>query len=186
MVNRSLRRRRGTTAVAVDTMVHREFPEWFRQKICNIRNVSHDLMNLAIGPINHVLRYTAYNVNGFHFRTVARDAGTTTQNSGVYGTFGTRSYNNVEDPQARLGEVEYYGKLVDIIVLNYHSFSVPLFKCDWADTRSQRGKTVDRLGITSVNFSRLIHTGASEEDEPYIVANEAQQVYYVVDSKHRD
>ena len=90
------------------------------------------------------------------------------------------------DPHVRLGEIEYYGKLIDIIVLNYRSFSVPLFKCDWADTRSQRGKTVDRLGVTSVNFSRLIHTGQSLDDEPYIVADEAQQVYYVADPKHKD
>ena len=43
---------------------------------------------------------------------------------------------------------------------------------------------MDALGITSVNFSRLIHTGASPDDEPYLVADEAQKVYYVPDSKH--
>ena len=38
----------------------------------------------------------------------------------------------------------------------------------------------------SVNFSRLIHTGASPDDEPYILADEAQQVFYVADPKHKD
>ncbi|XP_057740110.1 uncharacterized protein LOC130957259 [Arachis stenosperma] len=39
----------------------------------------------------------------------------------------------------------------------------------------------DHLGLTSVNFSRPIHTGNREEDEPYILASEAQLVYYVDD-----
>ena len=87
----------------------------------------------------------------------------------------------------RLGAVEYYGKLVEIIVLNYNGeFFVPLFKCDWADTRGKRGKRLDSLGITSVNFSRLIHTGESLDDEPYITADEAQQVYYVPDPTSKD
>ena len=86
-----------------------------------------------------------------------------------------------------VGAVDYYGKLVDIIVLNYNGeFLVPLFKCEWADTRGKRGKKVDDLGITSVNFSRLIHTGVSSDDEPYLVADEAQQLYYVPDPKHTD
>ena len=50
----------------------------------------------------------------------------------------------------------------------------------------KRGKKVDNLGITSVNFWRLFHTGALPDDEPYIVANEAQQVYYVPDPKNKD
>lgn len=145
-----------------------------------------EMMNLATGPVRHAMRYTAYNVNGFHFRTVARDAGCNTQNSGVFGSFGTRSYSNPQEAEMHMGSVDYYGKLVDIIVLQYHSFTVPLFKCDWADTRNQRGKKVDHLGITSVNFSRLIHTGVSPDDEPYIVADEAQQVFYVPDPKHAD
>ena len=37
-----------------------------------------------------------------------------------------------------------------------------------------------------MNFSRLIHTGESPDDEPYILASEAQQVYYVEDEKHKD
>ena len=55
-----------------------------------------------------------------------------------------------------------------------------------ADTRGKRGKKVDVLGITSVNFSRLFHTGALPDDEPYIIADEAQQVYYVPDPKNKD
>ena len=171
----------------IDTMVHRGFADWFTKIIRNEPNPPPSLVNLAAGPFEYVQRYSAYNVNGFHFRTVARDGSRLTQNSGVFGSFGTRSYASRNDAQARLGEVHYYGKLVDILVLNYNgAFPVPLFKCDWADTRGKRGKNVDVLGITSVNFSRLFHTGALPDDEPYIVADEAQQVYYVPDPKNKD
>ena len=104
--------------------------------------------------------------------TVARDGPRLTQNSGVLGSFRTRSYDISQNPNMREGAVDYYGMLVDIIILNYNGeFSVPLFKCEWADTMGKRGKKVDALGITSVNFSRLIHTGVSPDDEPYLVSD---------------
>lgn len=172
----------------MDKKVHREFPDWFAQRILNDNNPhAPDMINLATGPLDHVRRYTAYNVNGFKFCTIARDEGSLTQNSGVFGTFGTRSYASSRDTDMRFGGVSYYGKLVDIIELNYQGhFTVPLFNCMWADTRTSRGITLDILGITSVNFSRLIHTGEMADDEPYILASQAQQVYYVEDRTHKD
>ena len=117
---------------------------------------------------------------------MARDKGLKTQNSGVFGTFGTRSYSSSSDSQMRYGGVPYYGKLVDIIELNYDGlFTVPLFKCEWANTTNPRGMKKDKLGFTSINFGRLIHTGEQEDDEPYIKASEAQMVYYVEDEKEK-
>lgn len=87
----------------------------------------------------------------------------------------------------QFGGVPYYGKLLDVVELNYQGrFTVTLFKCLWANTTTSRGLTTDDLGITSVNFSRPIHTGISQDDEPYILASEAHQVYYVEDERHRD
>jgi hypothetical protein len=37
----------------------------------------------------------------------------------------------------------------------------------------------DKLGFTSINFARLIHTGEHGDDEPYIKASEARMVFYV-------
>ena len=142
---------------------------------------------LAIGPLDHAQRFTAYNVNGFKFCTVSRDQGLLTQNSGVYGTFGTRSYASSSDGNMQFGDVPYYGKLLDVVRITYQGlFSVTLFKCLWANTTTSRGLTTNGLGITSVNFSWPIHTGQSEDDEPYILASEAHQVYYVADERHRD
>lgn len=143
---------------------------------------SDDLKHLALGPTDYAKRYSAYNVNGFKFRTLERVQGLKTQNSGVFVTFGTRSYASSSDTNMQFGGVPYYGKLVDIIEINYHGrFSVTLFKCMWANTTNPTRIITDNLGFKSVNFSRLIHTGDHEDDEPYIKASEAQMVYYVED-----
>jgi len=61
-------------------------------------------------------------------------------------------------------DLAYYGKLEDIIELNYYGhFKVTLFKCKWADTTREWGLRKDSGGFTSINFSRLIHTGDREE-----------------------
>jgi len=113
-------------------------------------------------------------VNGFKFRILEHNHWVKTQNSGVFCTFGTRSYASSIDNQMRFGTVPYYGRLVDIIEINYHGhFSIVLFKCMWANTTSSRGIMTDDFRFTLVSFSRLIDTGDNDDDEPYIHASEA-------------
>ncbi|KAL4306317.1 hypothetical protein AHAS_Ahas16G0166200 [Arachis hypogaea] len=145
----------------IDSVVHAEFPRWFKHE---------------------ARRFGTYNVNGYKFRTISKENGMKTQNSGVYVSSNTRSYASMRNDRVAVGGVPYYGKIVDIIELNYScSFTVVLFKCVWANTTTSRGIKQDHLGLTSVNFSRPIHTGNREEDEPYILASGAQLVYYVDD-----
>ena len=110
-----------------------------------------------------------------------------TQNSGVFCSLGTKSYASSSDNRPREGLVPYYGKIVDIIELNYHGrFVVTLFKCQWANTTNFRHVKKDALGFTSINFSDLIHTGQHEDDEPYIEASQAQLVFYVEEKMDKD
>jgi len=107
-----------------------------------------------------------------------------TQNSGVFYSFGTKSYASTSDNRPIEGLVPYYGKVVDIIELNYYGrFMVPLFKFQWSNTTNSRYIRKDALGFTSITFSHLIHTSEREDDEPYIQASQAQLVYYVEDKK---
>ncbi|XP_061371520.1 uncharacterized protein LOC133314095 [Gastrolobium bilobum] len=144
----------------IDKKVHREFVEWFSKRIVRDVDILSEsdkdiMLFLGQGPISQARRFSAYNVNGYKFRTLTRDRGLKTQNSGVFGTFGTISY------------------------------SITLFKCQWANTTNPRGIKKDNLGFTSINFTRLIHTGENEDDEPYIKASEAQMVYFVDDEKEK-
>jgi len=133
-----------------------------------------------MGLIDCAKRYSAYNVNGFKFRILERDLWLKKQNNGVFGTFGTRSYASSSDTQMRFGGVPYYGRLINIIEINYHGrFSIVLFKCMWTNT--SKGIMSDEYGFTLLIFSHLINTGDNDDDEPYIQTSEAQMVYYVED-----
>ncbi|CAI8590840.1 unnamed protein product [Vicia faba] len=163
-----------------------EIDKKIRNNLDNIHGPDKDvLISLAHGPFDKVKRFTVFNVNGFKFRTLERDNLLKTQNSGVFGMFGTRSYSSNSDTQMRFGGVPYYGRLIDIIVLSYDGFTVPMFKCEWANTINPRGIKIDKLGFTSINFARLLHTSEHEDNEPYIQASEAHMVFYVDDESEQ-
>ncbi|XP_068498546.1 uncharacterized protein [Phaseolus vulgaris] len=188
-----LRRRfrgRRISNVEIERIVNKDFMNWFPQRINNpdiSSTVSNDLKYLSQGPTPHARRFSAFNVNGFKFRTESREHGLKTQNSGVYLTSSTSCVASMADQNIREADLAYYGKLEDIIELNYYGrFKVTLFKCKWADTTRDRGLRKDPWGFTSINFSRLIHMGDREEHDPYIEASQAEMVYYVNDEVNKD
>jgi hypothetical protein len=73
-----------------------------------------DLKFLACGPLDKARRFSAYNINGFKFRTSAREEGLKTQNSGVFLTSNTSCVSSSVDRNVRQAELPYYGKLEDI------------------------------------------------------------------------
>uniref|UniRef100_A0A0A9FK55 DUF4216 domain-containing protein n=1 Tax=Arundo donax TaxID=35708 RepID=A0A0A9FK55_ARUDO len=94
----------------------------------------------------------------------------------------TSSYASASDARPILGDVTYYGRIIDIIELNYSGqFSVVLFKCEWVNVISRKGIKKDKYGYTLVNFSHLIHTGEKIGHEHFIFPNQADQVFYVED-----
>ena len=146
-----------------------------------------DLKYLARGPTPHARRFTAFNVNGYKFRTQSREHGMKTQNSRVFLTSSTSCVASSADNNIREADLAYYGKLEDIIELNYYGkFKVTLFKCKWADTTQERGFKKYAWGFTCINFSRLIHIGDHEDHDPYIEASQAEMVYYVNDEVNKD
>lgn len=55
-----------------------------------------------------------------------------------------------------------------------------LFNCEWID--NNRGLVPkDEFGFTLVNFERLLYTSEHASNEPFILASQAQQVFYVQD-----
>jgi Domain of unknown function (DUF4216) len=94
----------------------------------------------------------------------------------------TSTYSHAKDHNPILADVIYYGRLKQIIELDYMGcFTIVLFKCDWVDVTLVRGIKKDEYGFTLVNFSHLVHTGEKLEHEPFIFASQAEQVFYVKD-----
>ena len=123
--------------------------------------VTHELLSLASKSNIFVSSYPACIVNGVRFVTHARDVRLKTKNSGV-------SVPGTEN------EI-FYGQLQEILEFSYlNDFSVVLFKCKWFRCDSRR--MVTENNITSINI-----TSESYKDDQFILASQAQQVFYVED-----
>lgn len=125
-----------------------------------------NLRALAQGPDRAVISVNGYMVNGFMFRTKDSERGRETQNSGI-----------VVNGESGSSTLDYYGLLQEIIEVQYLGGNrVTLFKCDWWDVHSHgRGINSDCFDFISVNTSKLL------ANDPYILATQAHQVFYVND-----
>lgn len=150
--------------------------------------ISDEIKVLAQGPNHIARRFKAFAMdNGYKFRTEECEREMNTQNSGVMVLAKTESYASRRDTRPKLGDVNYYGRLTDIIELNYYGrFKVVLFRCDWVDVTQGRGIRKDSLGFTLVNFSRLRHTGDHLNDEPFVFPSQAEQVIFIQDPKDHE
>ncbi|KAG6532349.1 hypothetical protein ZIOFF_006189 [Zingiber officinale] len=156
-------------------MVRMQFAKWFAKRVdrTNDRIDDLDLRVLSRSPNPVAFSYHGFNINGFAFCTVEYESNKKVQNSGVM----VQSIHDNDDHESN-----YYGRLTDVISLEYGGLGrIFLFRCDWVNITT--GMKVDPLGFTMVNFSCLIHTGEREEHEPFILASQAQMVYYVRDPK---
>ncbi|KAL5555616.1 hypothetical protein UlMin_037852 [Ulmus minor] len=136
-----------------------EFADWFFEKCTPLK--SHMSFYLWLQSQISLSPHPACIVNGVRFVTHARDVRLKTQNSGV-------SIPGTEN------EI-FYGQLQEILEFSYlNDFSVVLFKCKWFRCDSRR--MVTENNITSINI-----TSESYKDDQFILASQAQQVFYVED-----
>ena len=77
-----------------------------------------------------MLSYTGYIINGQRYRV--KDDSKSTQDSGVYLDATTMCRSSLKDTNQVVDQVSYYRVIKDIILLDYRTFKVPLFDCDWA------------------------------------------------------
>nr|ABG22589.1 transposon protein, putative, CACTA, En/Spm sub-class [Oryza sativa Japonica Group] len=69
----------------------------------------------------------------------------------------------------------YYGAIKDIWELDYGPLKVPLFQCQWVRLTGG-GVTIDDSGMTTVDLNKVGYS-----DEPFVLANDVTQVFYVKD-----
>ncbi|KAF5932919.1 hypothetical protein HYC85_029090 [Camellia sinensis] len=146
---------------------------------------SEEIILLANGPHNLARRFNGYILNGFRYRVKAMDDRRATQNCGVALKADTISYASRKDKNPRVGSVYYYGQLTDIVEIRYSNEKKHvLFKCDWID--NIHGKKEDVFNFTLVNFNHLLYRDDRITNEPFILASQAEQVWYVADPLQPD
>ena len=112
-----------------------------------------EVVLLAQKPYMMVKKYRSYCINGCIFHTKAHAYGKPTQCDGVSVSAKTSSYASAKDKNPVVGDVQYYGKIIEIVELNYsNKGSVVMFKCKWAKPTRIR---VEDSGITKINFKHL-------------------------------
>ena len=127
-----------------------------------------DLYSLSQGPLERYNTYQSCIVNGVRFRCKERDETLKTQCSGIC-TEG--DHDNIN--------ILYYGVLIEILQLSFVlDRKVFLFCCKWYNSNPKGRSIVVDHNLTSINTSTDWYS-----NEPFILATQAQQVFYLLDMK---
>jgi hypothetical protein len=124
------------------------------------------LSSLSLGPERKCKCYNGYFVNGYVFHTEEYGQGRKTYNSGVC----------VKGSTSSELEVNYYGRLEEVVELQYHKEQnrVFLFKCYWYDM-TDRGIRVDpHYGLVKINSKARLRN----INDVFVFVKQCQQVYY--------
>ncbi|KAL0549111.1 hypothetical protein IC582_013591 [Cucumis melo] len=133
----------------------------------NLRWISH-------GPHPVVTTYNSYAINGCHYHIKSHDKNKTVQNSEVSLVAKTVEVCSSKNKNPIIGEMSFYGVIEEIWELNYNSFKVSIFECDWVENSG--GIKTDELGFVLVDLSRVGH-----KNDSFILATQAKQVFFVED-----
>ncbi|GJV08963.1 hypothetical protein Tco_1346619 [Tanacetum coccineum] len=129
----------------------KSFAKWLRKEVerelaISKESVSETVRWISYGSCATVVKYDAYNINGYTFCTKYHD-GKVYQNSGV----SIEAIDlHISKEVATTRQAFYYGVLQEIWVLDYRFRKIPLFKYDWVNHRAG-GMKLDNLGYTLVN-----------------------------------
>src|ERR1041385_5265620 len=141
------------------------FGGWLQNRLMNVTD-EEQLYLLAKQPSSTISTFQGYEINGNTFYTFAQDKKSTNQNSGV----------RFDAAEGNGKKVTYYGYIEEIWELDYGpNFKVLLFRCKWFNLKD--GVQVDlQYGTTTVDLKNLGY-----DTEPFVLASEVAQVFYVKD-----
>jgi hypothetical protein len=156
---------------------NRTFIGWLKERVKSRpeRSPVNEIVRLlGEGPQIVVRTFQGYEINGYTFYTKLQDDKSTMQNSGVTLVATSQEFSRSGDARPVIASKSYYGVIEEIWELVYNpNLSIPLFRCQWVE---DRGVKVDNDGFTLVDFNRVGYV-----DDPFILAKQATQVFYVTD-----
>ncbi|XP_057986582.1 uncharacterized protein LOC131171140 [Hevea brasiliensis] len=117
------------------------------------------LYSLSCVPRRCVKKYTGCIVNGVQFLT--KECGIVVEEN-----------HNAET-------IDFDGELIDIIQIDYvNDKHIILFKCNWFDLGKRKTGVKKEGNIVSVKITRRWY-----QNDPYILAQQAKQIFYIDDPK---
>ena len=96
------------------------------------------------------------------------------QNSGVSVDDDSDYFCSASDNNPIRASMAYFGVIEEIWEVDYNEFRVLVFKCKWVNGNT--GVHQDPLGFTLVDLNKVAYM-----DKPFIMAEQARQVFYVQD-----
>lgn len=138
-------------------------------KVQNPTIINDDLYALSQVPLERYHSYQSCVVNGVRFRCKEYDDTLGTQCSGVC-TEGDHDNENIL----------YYGVLIGILELSFlfDRKIYNIFRCKWFNSNPKGRSVYMDNNLTSINTSTDWYP-----NEPFILANQAQQAFYLLDMK---
>ncbi|GKA50941.1 hypothetical protein Tco_0744137 [Tanacetum coccineum] len=133
-------------------------------------SITDKLFALACGPSSTPISVNSCVVNYVRFVVYNRDERHTAQNIGIC------------SPGKKDREM-YYGQLEEILEFLYMSFKVVLFRFKWFDTRNEGCKL--KNFVIRNNITQILASSESFKDQPYILATQVKQVFYLEDMAKR-
>ncbi|GJU55021.1 hypothetical protein Tco_1228735 [Tanacetum coccineum] len=132
----------------------KSFAKWLRKEVerelaISKESVSETVRWISYGPRATIVKYDAYNINGYTFRTKCHDGKVYQNNEVSVEAIDLHISKEVCKPH---DSAFYYGVLQEIWVLDYHFRQILFFKCDWVNHRAG-GVKHDNLGYTLVDLN---------------------------------
>ncbi|RZB86718.1 hypothetical protein D0Y65_026692 [Glycine soja] len=118
--------------------------------------------------------WKGYDINNYSFYTKSQDDKSSMQNSGVTVDADSDHFCSASDNNPIRASMHYFGIIEQIWDVDYTEFRVPVFKCKWVNANT--GVRQDEMGFTLVDLNKVGYM-----DEPFIMAQQARQVFYVED-----
>jgi hypothetical protein len=113
--------------------------------------------------------YQGYDINGYTFYTKQQDKKSMYQNSGIC----VDAYDVTGQDKNM-----YYGQIQEIWELDFHSFKIHLFHCNWVDAIKR--VVQDKYGFISVDLNCQGY-----KSKPFVLAKHVAQVFYVPDTTNK-
>nr|XP_004492197.1 uncharacterized protein LOC101504131 [Cicer arietinum] len=157
---------------------NKTFLKWFKETILTNNTTSNTLKWLANGPHFDVITWTDYDINNSTFYTKSQDDSSTMQNSGVMVVAESMHFSSSKDKNPVTASIPYFETIEEIWDVDFIKFKVPVFKCKWIDINN--GVKIDEFGFTLVDLEKVAY-----KDEPFIMASQAKQVFYVSDPSNK-